>query len=225
MPDLRCNKGAKIILIILLFCFLPVSLHASGDSIDIPSPSFLDKLNMPRKISFRNDTAVIKIRWFIPDHLRLQFAGFSGFFSLGAGYNIRKVYDITFCYGIVNRFMGRSSANVHTFSIRNSFNIALLWDHLVPKAGMTINLSYTNNTFRSLPVHYPDNYYFQNKIHLSPFFGAEWKTSFSNQYINAGGFYAELVTLDSYVLEFLRTRYVKITDIWSFCLGVKIYLF
>lgn len=211
IPDLRFDKGAKIILLnILLFCILPCSLDASSDSSDTPAPSFLDKLNAARKISFRNDTAVVKIRWFIPDHLKMQFAGLSGFLSVGTGYNIKKVYDITFCYGILNRFLGRSSATVHTFSIKNCFNITLLWDHLVPKAGMAINLIYTNNTFRPLPVHYPENYYFQNKIHISPFFGAEWKIRFQNHYVNAGGFYAELVTLDSYVLEFFRTRYVKL---------------
>lgn len=208
-----------------MMCHLPCLADSTIYGSDSLKHSFLDRLNAPRKVIFRNDTAVVKLRWLFPDYLKLQFAGFSGFLSIGAGYNIRKIYDISFHYGLLSNTLGRSKVTVHTLSLKNSFNIALLWNHLIPKAGLYINYGYTNNTFKTLPVHYPDKYYFQNQIHLAPFFGAEFRMNLPNRYLSAGGFYAELVSLDSYILESLRTRFVKFNHIWSLCLGATIYLF
>lgn len=162
--------------------------------------------------------------WLIPDYYRLQFAGLTGFLSLGAGYRIGTWYELTFYYGILNRLLGRSKADVHTISLKNSFKIVTLWGCFVTSAGLSINIGFTHNTFCSLPDHYPDEYYFQNKIHAVPFIGGEGQFKIDHKFLNAGGVYLEILTLDAYLLEMIRTRHIKLNDILSVALGFTIYV-
>jgi hypothetical protein len=114
---------------------------------------------------------------------------------------------------------------VQTLSYKSSWK--LFKQHFrgdfVPKAGFSLNWGYTNNTFNKLPSYYPNKYYFQNKLHLAPFYGAEWQIN-TKGVLSGIGIYAEMSTLDAYLLEFIRTKYVTIDKIWNLCVGLSLYL-
>ncbi len=187
-----------------------------------------EKMQSSRVLSFviSEDTLRIRPKWFIPDYLKLQYAGLLGFVSVGAGYNFTPRYDGTLYFGVLSETFGGSSVNVQTLSYKSSWGLFRpgLLGPITPKAGASLNWGYTNNTFRRLPEHYPEKYYFQNRLHIAPFYGAEWKREFAAESsISAIGLYAEMSTLDAYLLEFFRTKYVTIDKIWNLALGITIY--
>ncbi|MBN2818548.1 MAG: hypothetical protein JXP36_06245 [Bacteroidales bacterium] len=182
--------------------------------------------NVYRSVRIRNDTLLIKPRWFMPDHYMVQYAGGIGFLSIGAGYNLWDWYEPTLLIGYVNETFGNSSKAVTTLSIKNSF---ILFRKYLPepvklRGGISVNTGYTNNTFRRLPPHYPEKYYFQNKVFLSPFLGGEWQFKFNRKHLKTGGLFFEFNTRDAYLLECLRTDYVKFHKIWNLGLGITFYL-
>lgn len=179
-----------------------------------------------RSVRIRNDTLLIKPRWFMPDHYMVQYAGGIGFLSIGAGYNLWDWYEPTLLIGYVNETFGNSAKAVTTVSIKNSF--VLFRKHLPEqikfRGGISVNMGLTNNLFRQLPPHYPEKYYFQNKVFLSPFLGGEWQIKLNQKHLKTGGLFFEFNTRDAYLLECLRTDYVKFHKIWNLGLGVTIYL-
>lgn len=219
---------SKTLFVILLFISNTTYLLGQESLVmtsDVPS-AWIQKMNVRRPMRFRDDTIMVKPRWFIPDHYHVQYAGNIGFMSIGAGYCVRNRYEPTLFYGLLNHTLGNSLATVHTVSLKNSFILTRkpIWGHLSPKAGVSVNWGYTNNTFNELPPHYPNKYYFQNKIHVAPFWGIEWQQALNNSHLKAMGLYIEFSTLDAYLLEFIRTRYVGFNDIWNMAVGISFYI-
>ncbi len=163
--------------------------------------------------------------WYHLQHLKIQYAGSIGFCSVGAGTRIGKSYEPSILYGLLSPTFGGSTVTVHTVSLKNSFYLteAPWFNFFYPKAGVSINWGNTGNTFRKLPPHYPERYYFQNMVHVAPFWGGEWRIPFVNQPPYALGVYFEFSVQDAYLLEALRTDYVKMRDIWSLGLGLTFY--
>ena len=166
-----------------------------------------------------------KTPWYHLQHFKIQYAGSIGFGSVGAGTRIGQFYEPSVFYGLLSPAFGGSRATVHTVSLKNSFYLtkAPWFKSFYPKAGVSINWGNTGNTFRKLPPHYPERYYFQNMVHIAPFWGGEWRMPFVNQPPYALGVYFEFSFLDAYLLEGLRTDYVKMRDIWSLGLGLTFY--
>ncbi len=128
-------------------------------------------------------------------------------------------------YGLLSENLGGSHITVHTLSLKNSFYLTEgPWlKRFYPKAGLLINLGYTHNTFHKLPPYYPEKYYFQNKIHVAPFWGGEWHIPLRDKHLTGIGLYFEFSALDAYLLEAIRTDFVSISDVWSLGLGVSFY--
>jgi len=222
------NKIEKYFYIGFIFLLMSCS-QLSGRNLDKKDTSpgrLIQNLYRKRTVNFRNDTVVITPRWFVPDHYRLQYAGNIGFISVGCGYKIGKYYEPTLYYGLLNEAFGDSRTTVHTVSLKNSFNLlsSPIVGHFIPKAGISVNWGKTHNTFKKLPDHYPSNYYFQNKVHLAPFLGGEWQFKVNNRTIKSAGLYFEISTLDAYLLECIRTKYVKINDICNLSIGLSLYI-
>jgi hypothetical protein len=179
-----------------------------------------------------HEKVVIPRRVFIPDHARLQFAGNIGFLSVGLGYNFGKSYELTVMYGIQNEFFGNSKETVKTLALKNTFNLYNSFHiykniSFIPTAGLSINWGFTNNTFRKLPKHYPNKYYFQNRVHFAPFIGGKIRYDFGktdkSEFTKHVELYVEAGSLDAYILEWVRTDYVKIGDIMSLAVGISFY--
>lgn len=190
-----------------------------------PMASFIEKMYEPREKVIKEDTVQIKPRWFFPTHGKIQYAGSIGFFSVGLGYRLWDIYEPTLMYGHLSENFGGSSVGVQTISLKNSFYLTSSpWlKHFWPKAGLMINWGNTNTTFKRLPPHYPKEYYFQNKVHIAPFWGGEWHISLRDKHLTGMGLYFEFSALDAYLLEAIRTDYINIKDVWSLGVGVSFY--
>ena len=163
--------------------------------------------------------------WYVPDEYNIQYAGGIGYFSAGIGYTITPRYTHSMYYGYLSKNFGGSINAVHTVSLKHKFTLTRkpLWNHLYPTAGGAINVGFTNNTFDKLPGYYPKNYYFQNKVHLAPFVGAELRFKLKNyEWINYWGAYFELSSFDNYILECARTEYVTLAMITNLSIGLRI---
>lgn len=197
--------------------FAPASNH--------PRAPFVEKMYEPREKIIKGDTVHIRPRWFFPSHGKVQFAGSIGFFSVGAGYRLWDVYEPTLMYGHLSPDFGGSSVKVQAISLKNSFFMTQepWFNHFWPKTGLIVSWGNTQNTFKKLPPHYPEKYYFQNKIQIAPFWGGEWYISLRDKHLTGLGVYFEFSALGPYLLEAIRTDYVTMKDVWSLGLGVSFY--
>lgn len=218
-------KYTKIFLLTIICLFLVNKSYSQSKKKNY----YLSKTDT---LTLNNEKILIPRRVFIPDHLRIQYAGAIGFISIGTGYNIGKRYEATLMFGLDNKTFGNSKESIFTLALKNSFNLykpIKIYKRIsfIPTIGASINWGYTNNTFNKLPEHYPNSYYFQNKIHLAPFIGSKIRYNFdktkTKPYRRAIELYAELGTIDAYLLECIRTEYVKIDDILNLAIGINIY--
>ncbi|WP_016777526.1 hypothetical protein [Anaerophaga thermohalophila] len=212
-------------MIFLAACFVSNAEGQIPTSGSYPKGAFLERLYEPRQKMIGEDTLFIRPRWFFPSHVKVQYAGSVGFISVGAGYRLWDIYEPTLMYGYLSESMGGSNVSVHTISLKNSFYLTSSpWlGHFWPRVGLLINWGNTKNTFRKLPPHYPEKYYFQNKMHLAPFWGGEWHFHIKDKHLSGIGIYFEFSALDAYLLEAVRTDYVRMTDIWSLGIGISFY--
>lgn len=213
----------QIITLTIISAFTPLLLNAQAE---VETSPFLSDIYRERSMVIDEDTVRYKPRWFIPDQYKIQYAGSIGFLSIGFGYELSNRYHPTIYYGYLSPSFGGSSNRVHTVSIKNLFQLSKkpLWGCLRPTAGISINWGHTNNTFDKLPEYYPEKYYFQNKIHLAPFVGGELLFTVKNPFFKAFGIYSEVSALDAYLLECIRTDYIKPHMILSVAIGVTLYL-
>lgn len=222
---MRTKLFYKIILLLVLVG-LPLQAENPGA---LEKLSFREWMETPRSFILKEDTLTYRPRWFVPDHFSIQHAGLIGFMSIGVGYDFNSRYHPTLYYGLLSKNFGGSSVTVHTISLKNSWDLVRRerLGNFTPKAGVSINFGHTNNTFQKLPAHYPKRYYFQNKIHAAPFWGGEYKRTFGNSsgVFKAASIYAEMSTLDAYILELMRTNYVSLDKIWNLSLGVTLYIY
>ncbi|RXQ89531.1 hypothetical protein EO244_14285 [Ancylomarina salipaludis] len=171
----------------------------------------------------KNDT--LKRKWYIPRAAKIQHAGNIGFMSLGATYYlVDDWYQLSIMYGMATDHTDAKTLN--TLAFKNTFHIKKFYYKdfiLSPMAGLSINLGSTHNTYRKLPDYFPDKYYFQNKIHFAPFVGATIYHPLPYKTIKGIDFYFEMGTMDNYLLEAIRTDYVKYSDIWNLALGLSFY--
>ncbi len=165
--------------------------------------------------------------WYIPGQYKLQYAGSIGFMSLGFGYEVTPTYQPALFVGYLSKDFGGSENRVLSVSLKNTFYFTKepLFKYFNPYGGLSINWGNTNNTFRSLPDYYPDEYYFQNKVHFAPFVGGELYFNLKQSAVFKGaGVYAEFSAFDAYLLEAIRTRYVKPHMALSLAIGVTFYI-
>jgi len=167
----------------------------------------------------------VKRKWYVPRSAKIQYAGNIGFMAIGATYYIvDNWYQVSLMYGITSSHSETDRLN--TLALKNTFLIKKFHYKNItfsPTAGLSVNLASTHNTYRKFPDHFPDQYYFQNKIHFAPFVGGMIYYPLPNKTIKGIDFYAEVGTMDNYLLEAIRTDYVKYSDIWNLSLGVSLY--
>lgn len=167
----------------------------------------------------------LKRKWYVPRAAKVQYAGNIGYFSIGATYYlVNDWYQLSLMYGMAE-YPGKERT-LNTVAFKNTFLLKKyqLKDFVIsPIAGLSINFGSTHNTFRRLPDYYPDKYYFQNKVHFAPFVGAMIYHPLPFKTIKGIDFYSEVATMDNYLLEAIRTDYVKYSEIWNVSLGLTLY--
>jgi len=167
----------------------------------------------------------LKRKWYVPRAAKVQYAGNIGYFSIGATYYlVNDWYQLSLMYGMAE-YPGKERT-LNTVAFKNTFLLKKYQfkDFVIsPIAGLSINFGSTHNTFRRLPDYYPDKYYFQNKVHFAPFVGAMIYHPLPFKTIKGIDFYSEVATMDNYLLEAIRTDYVKYSEIWNVSLGLTLY--
>jgi len=167
----------------------------------------------------------LKRKWYVPRAAKVQYAGNIGYFSIGATYYlVNDWYQLSLMYGMAE-YPGKERT-LNTVAFKNTFLLKKYqFKNFVisPIAGLSINFGSTHNTFRRLPDYYPDKYYFQNKVHFAPFVGAMIYHPLPFKTIKGIDFYSEVATMDNYLLEAIRTDYVKYSEIWNVSLGLTLY--
>ncbi len=134
---------------------------------------------------FSSDTTLIKNKpWYIPDYVKIQFAGNVGFLSIGTGYQLlNNLLYSEILYGYVPSSISKAK-RINTVTIKNTIPI---WNRkiknitLSPIAGFTASYETGNNSFFKLPDRYPKSYYCSNAFHFTVFAGVKAHKEFRNK--------------------------------------------
>ncbi len=168
-----------------------------------------------------------KNKWYMPDYIKIQYAGNIGFLSIGAGYEWwREISQTDILYGYVPECKGE--ATIHTFTIKNTFrlyqfNIKQKYN-ISPILGFSVSLEPGQNSYLRLPDKYPEGYYSTNSIYACLNLGVKSKFKFDEKrFFNSIETYAEINTIADYVYYNLKAQEDWEDDIWSLALGVNIF--
>lgn len=169
-----------------------------------------------------------KDAWYVPDYVKVQFAGNIGFVSLGAGYQIfNKVLYSELLYGYVPEAVSKTD-RIHLITIKNTFPIyrKKIGEDLTitPIAGLTTSYQIGTNSFTTLPEIYPEGYYVPNAFHFTLFAGGLIHKDFKKKSIFSGvDFYAEVGTVETYLWYTITSKEVGLNDTFSASFGFNFY--
>ncbi|MEO6286247.1 MAG: hypothetical protein ABIN80_25900 [Dyadobacter sp.] len=168
-------------------------------------------------------------KWYIPDHLKLQFAGNIGFLSGGPGYISRnKTLETDLLFGFLpQKYGGDALVTITGKTTYSPWRIPLKNAHYMAPFSLGFYLSYTFGPQfdTKWPTYYPKGYYW-------------WATSFRpgayvggkvgrdivlNKRRRGLEFYYELGTYDLLLISYAQNpKYLNLSDIVSLSLGLKL---
>lgn len=163
-----------------------------------------------------------------PDHIKIQFAGGIGFFSVGAGWSNKKQWlEGDIYYGYVPKAVG--GINIHSFTGKVTV-------HPVPavgrkkiqlrlfSAGVLINYTLGKQYFGFTPSNYPYEYYnFPTSLHAGGFVGGEVSRKLGDKTVKKAGLYYEVITFDRELISYLDNhKALRISDIINLGVGLKL---
>lgn len=168
-------------------------------------------------------------KWFLPDHVTIQFAGNIGMFSVGFGYSyLNDKLNTDFLYGIVPGFEANTS--IHILTAKNYYtpfrvkvNDNFDWEAL--KIGTGVSYSIGQQFFTTLPKRYTEDYYWwASSLRLTPFIGTAISTKVGNDdsAIKRLQFYSELGTTDLDIVNKTSNKNLPLFDIMNVAAGTKL---
>jgi len=164
-----------------------------------------------------------------PDHIKIQYAGGMGFISIGAGYSTKnQKLEGDLYYGYLPKSIG--GIRIHSISGKVTWipihSVSIKKYQVEPlMTGLIVNYSFGKQYFSFDPPYYPYRYYsFPTAIHSALFLGSRIGYNFPTQsYVKRISVYYEILSFDREILSFVsNTKSLKITDIVTLALGVKI---
>jgi len=164
-----------------------------------------------------------------PDHLNLQYAGGMGFISIGAGYSAKnQKLEGDLYYGYLPKSVG--GIRIHSISGKVTWipirSVSIKNYQVEPlMTGIIVNYSFGKQYFSFDPPNYPYRYYsFPTAIHSALFLGSRIGfNSPANSLVRRLSLYYEILSYDREIISFVsNTKSLKITDIVTLALGVKI---
>ena len=199
----------KIVLIVILgHLFNPLEIHA--------------------QYAQKNDSA--KYVRFLPDYVKLQFAGGIGLLSAGVGYSFfKEKLEVSYFYGYVPKAV--SIDDLHSVSLQITakflrFKVNPNIEIVPLNVGWFIHHTFGNEYWITLPSHYPADYYWWSPGRNSGIFlGGEIKTKLLSNKTPASGtaFYARVGTRGLYITSKVGNSSIPIQDIIEFGFGVALY--
>jgi hypothetical protein len=166
--------------------------------------------------------------WYVPDYVKVQFAGNIGLVSVGAGYQLfNKVLYTELLYGFVPESVSKSD-EIHLITIKNTFPIfrkELGKNFTIsPIAGFATTYEIGANSFTTLPSIYPEGYYVPNAFHFTLFGGAMVHKDFKDsKMIKGADFYFEVGTVETYLWYVITSKEVSTSDVFSTSIGINFY--
>lgn len=176
------------------------------------------------------DTLAEKSRkWFVPDHIKLQFAGNIGFMSGGPGYISRnKTLETDILFGFLpEKFGGDALISLTAKTTYSPWRIPLKNTYYIVPFSLGFYLNYTfGPQFDSKwPTYYPKGYYWwATSFRPGAYVGGKiGKAIKSRRKIKGFELYYEVGTYDLLLISYVQnTGYLKPADILSLSLGLKI---
>ena len=173
-----------------------------------------------------------KKRGIIPDYISTQFAGNIGAGSIGVGYYLNKVRNLSsdFIYGYSPSY--RTSVDLHNLVTRINYKPAVFdlsekWS-LRPLTSFAISMQINDNgrTFKRLPPTYPKDYYRPTAFRFHFDLGVASRYCFEQHtLIKAIEFYVTTTTNDLYVYYFFKSKEMTLFDSFSMAIGFTVFLF
>lgn len=167
-------------------------------------------------------------KWYIPDHLKLQFAGNIGFMSGGPGYISRnKTLETDILFGFLpQKFGGDALITITAKTTYSPWRIPLKNTYYVVPFSIGFDLSYTFGPQfdTKWPSYYPSGYYWwATSIRPGAYVGGKLgREVMINKKKRGLELYYELGTYDLLFISYIQNRnYLKLSDIVSLALGVK----
>lgn len=163
----------------------------------------------------------------VPDYLRIQFAGESGFLSLGAGYSWwNRRIEAEAAYGFAPEAL--AGIDLHILSQKNTFSPGrlkvagpLFLDPIM--AGIAANFTQGRRYEVILPPHQRD-YYWPDGLHFWFFAATKWTYEFEGASVRALSATLEAGTINQYLRAYNSSESVGLGDILSLAVSVRLYL-
>ncbi len=167
---------------------------------------------------------------FLPDYMKLQFAGGIGFVSMGVGYTFfNQKLDVSYFYGYVPENV--TSDDLHSVSLQVTakllrFKINENLEIMPLNVGGFIHHTFGSEYWLKLPEHYPPGYYWWAPgRNAGIFLGGEVKTSFLSNATPASGtaFYVRAGSRGLYIASKFGNASIHLNDILEFGFGLAVY--
>jgi len=180
------------------------------------------------QVSINPDSA--KYKRFVPDYLKLQFAGGIGFISMGIGYTFfKQKLDVSYFYGYVPKFF--STDDLHSVSLQLTakllrFKVNQNIELMPLNIGWFIHHSFGSEYWIKLPEHYPDEYYWWSPGRNSGvFLGGEIRTKLLSNKTPASGtaFYFRVGSRGLYIASKVGNSSISLNDIIELGFGIAVY--
>ena len=164
----------------------------------------------------------------LPDHVKVQYAGGTGFISVGAGYsNKNQKLEADLYYGYLPESIG--GVRIHSISTKFIWlpvNAVRVKKYVLEPlmTGLVVNYSFGKQYFSFDPSNYPYRYYsFPTAIHSALFFGSRAGVNLpTNSSVHRLSIYYEIVSFDREIISLLSNpKSLHIPDIVTLALGVK----
>lgn len=167
-------------------------------------------------------------KWFIPDHLKLQFAGNIGFLSGGPGYvSKNKTLETDLLFGFLpEKFGGDALITITGKTTYSPWRIPIKNTSYIRPFSIGAYLSYTFGPQfdTKWPSYYPAGYYwwatsFRPGVYIGGKVGRDFRV---NNRTRQFELFYELGSYDLLMISYVQNReYLKLSDIVNLSFGVK----
>lgn len=167
---------------------------------------------------------------FLPDYVKLQYAGGIGFLSAGVGYTfVDHRIDISLFYGYVPSWF--TIDDLHSISLQFTAKLIRIKasdkvEILPLNIGWYLHHTFGNEYWVKLPDNYPSHYYWWSPgRNAGIFLGGEIKTKLLANRTPASGiaFYVRMGTRGLYVASKIGNSSIPLSDIIELGFGVAFY--
>jgi len=167
-------------------------------------------------------------KWYLPDHMKIQFAGNIGFMSGGPGYSSRnETLETDILFGFLpEKFGGDALISITAKTTYSPWIIPLKNAYYIAPFSLGTYLSYTfGPQFDTRwPSYYPKGYYwwataFRPGVYIG---GKAGRTITTHKRKRALEVYYELGSYDLMMISYVQnTGFLKLSDIANLAIGVK----